>query len=134
MLLTAGDGEVGAMWSLLKALLIKWVLRTLGPLAVLIPIALALKAIGWPVVLVVLVLALPVLAILALVGLPVIGVVLVGGALLSILFAVLAVGVAVLKVVLPIVLIVWLLRWLLGSGDAPDRGTTSGERPAQGTP
>ena len=117
------------MWSLLTSLLAKFallkiLLKSFGSLALLLPLALLLKAIGWPVLVVLLVLALPVILMLALFGLPLLGIALVGGALLSIVFWVLSVGLAVLKIVLPIVVIVWLVRWMMGWGsDKPDSGS-----------
>lgn len=126
------------MWSLIKSLLAKWVffrwlLKSFGSLAFLIPIALLLKALGWPVILVLLALALPVLAMLAIFGLPLLLVFLVGGVLLSIIGAVLSIGLTVLKIVLPIVAIVWVARWLFGgNGGAP--GTAEGGGDVTGPP
>lgn len=116
------------MWALLKSLLTKWaffkvLLKALGSLAWLIPIAFVLKAIGIPMLMLLLVLGAPILIVLAVVGLPLIAVVVVGGFLLSALFAILAIGVTALKIALPIVIVVWLVNWFLrsreGAGDVP---------------
>ncbi|MGI9077108.1 MAG: hypothetical protein ACR2G6_07220 [Gemmatimonadaceae bacterium] len=123
------------MWSLIKALLAKWtlfriLLKGLGSLGILLPLALLLKAIGWPVFLVLAVLAIPVFSMFLLFGLPVFLVLLFGGGLLVIVFSVLALGLAVLKLVFPVLLIVmlvwcgvWILRWLFG-GNGGSEGTS----------
>ena len=110
------------MWSLLlKWTVLRLALRSFGWLAILIPIALALKGIGLPVLMVLGTLALPVLVLLAIVGLPFIAVFVFGGVLLSILGAVLTLGLLAIKIVVPIVLVVWLVRWLFGGRDCgPD--------------
>ncbi|MFN8572245.1 MAG: hypothetical protein U0132_09315 [Gemmatimonadaceae bacterium] len=114
------------MWALLKSLLAKWavfkvLLKALGSLAWLIPIAFILKAIGIPMLVLLLILAAPILLVLAVIGLPILLVFVVGGFLLSILFTILSVGFAALKIVLPIVLVVWVVNWLLTTrkGDTP---------------
>ena|SRR4051812_36397168 len=117
------------MWMLIKSLLLKWallkwLLQSLGSLGILVPIAFVLKLVGLPVLIVLAVLALPILIMLALFGMPFILVFLLGGALLSILSAVLSFGVMALKIVIPIVLLVWVLRWIMGwNGSKPDEGT-----------
>ena len=117
------------MWTLIKGLLLKWamlrwLLKSLGSLGILVPIAFVLKMVGLPVLIVLAVLALPILFMLALFGMPFILVFLFGGALLAILSAVLSFGLMALKIVLPIVLVVWLVRWLMGwNGSKPDEGT-----------
>jgi hypothetical protein len=63
------------MWTLIKGLLLKWamlkwLLKSLGSLGILVPIAFVLKMIGLPVLMVLAVLALPVLLMLALFGMP----------------------------------------------------------------
>jgi len=119
------------MWTLIKGLLLKWamlkwLLKSLGSLGILVPIAFILKMVGLPVLIVLAVLAPSGLLMLALFGMPFILVFLLGGALLAILSAVLSFGLMALKIVVPIVLIVWLLRWLLRSnGSKPDEGTTT---------
>jgi hypothetical protein len=116
------------MWTLiqtlLKGALLKWLLKTLGSLGILVPVAFILKMVGLPVLMVLGVLALPILIMLALFGMPFILVFLLGGALLAILSGVLTFGLMALKIILPIVLIVWLVRWLMGwNGTKPDAGT-----------
>src|SRR5215216_1070700 len=120
-----------SMWTLIKGLLVKaallkWLLKTLGSLGILVPIAFVLKLVGLPVLMVLGVLALPILIMLALFGMPFILVFLLGGALLAILSAALSFGLLALKIIVPIVLLVWLLRWVMGwNGSKPDGGTTS---------
>ena len=110
------------MWALLKALLAKWallklLLKALGSLAWLLPVAFLLKALGLPVLILLAVLALPVFLVLALVGLPLMFVLIAGILLLVGFFFLLSLGIALLKIVIPIVLVVWLLRWLFGNGN-----------------
>ena len=118
------------MWTFLKALLtkvalLKVLLRTLGSLAWLVPVAFILKAIGLPVLLLLLVLALPIFIVLALVGLPILLVVVFGGMLVAGLFAMVSIGLVALKIALPIMLLVWFVQWLLR-----DRRTSDGTNPA----
>jgi len=109
------------MWALLKSLLSQWalfkvLLKALGSLAWLLPIAFLLKAIGLPMLILLAVLALPIFLVLALVGLPLMFVFIAGILLLVGFFFVLTLGIAILKIVIPIVLVVWLLKWLFGNG------------------
>src|SRR5688572_28221942 len=113
------------MWtlitSLLKGAILKWLLKTLGSLGILVPIAFLLKTFGLPILMVLAVLALPILIMLALFGMPFILVFLLGGAILAILSAVLSFGLLALKIIVPIVLLVWALKWLMGwNGSKPD--------------
>ena len=118
------------MWSVITSFLAKWtafkvLLKALGGLAWLIPIAFVLKAIGLPLLVLIAVLGAPIFLVLALVGLPVLAVLVVGGGLLALLFGLLAIGVVVLKIALPIVAVVWLVRWVLRRGTATgDAGAT----------
>ena len=121
------------MWALLKTLFVKValfrvLLKGLGSLAFLIPIALVLKGIGWPVLLVLGVLAFPILIVLFLVGLPVFMVLAVGGLLVSLLGVAMTVGVALLKflifVVVPVMLVWWFVKMLAG-WDKPKPGADS---------
>lgn len=113
------------MWSLLKSLVLKWavlkaLLRALGSLGWLLPVALLLKAIGVPALILLAVLGLPLLLVLFLFGLPVILVFVVGGALLGFTFWLLSMGLLALKLALPIIAVVWVVRWLTRrNGDAP---------------
>ncbi|HEX7121566.1 MAG TPA: hypothetical protein VF178_04280 [Gemmatimonadaceae bacterium] len=109
------------MWALLKSLLAQWalfklLLKALGSLAWLIPVAFLLKAIGLPMLILLAVLALPVFLVLAIVGLPAMAVLVFGVLLLLGFLALLSIGIAVLKIVIPILLVVWLVRWLLRNG------------------
>ena len=112
------------MWALLKSLLTKWaffkvLLKALGSLAWLIPVAFVLKAIGLPFLLLLLVLGAPILIVLAVIGLPVLVVLVLGGFLISALFALLALGVTALKIALPIVFVVWIVNWFVKSRENP---------------
>jgi len=112
------------MWALLKSLLAKWaffkvLLKALGSLAWLIPIAFLLKAIGIPVLILLLILGAPILIVLAVVGLPLLFVLVIGGFLIAALFAILAIGVTALKIALPIIVVVWLVKWFFKSRETP---------------
>jgi hypothetical protein len=119
------------MWTLLKSLLTKFalfrvLLRTLGKLAWLLPVAFLLKAIGLPMLILLLILALPIFIILALIGLPIILVLVFGSLLLAGIGALLSLGFTVLKIALPIILVVWLVRWFMrqsGPADGPNPAT-----------
>jgi hypothetical protein len=109
------------MWSVLKWLatrlaVVRWLFKSVGGLAVLVPLALVLKAIGLPVLIVLGVLAFPVLLVLFIFGLPIFLVLLVGGAVLAFLATVLTLGLFALKiavlVVLPLVLVWKLCAWM----------------------
>ncbi|HEX9562454.1 MAG TPA: hypothetical protein VF981_00715 [Gemmatimonadaceae bacterium] len=118
------------MWVLLQSLLAKWaffkiLLKSLGSLAWLIPIAFILKFVGLPVLLVLAVLALPILVVLAIVGLPIMFAVAVGALLLVGLFALLSFGIAVLKIAIPIFIVYWLLKWVFRNGKKADPGTAT---------
>lgn len=109
------------MWALLKSLLGQWalfkvLLKALGSLAWLLPIALLLKTLGLPMLVLLAVLALPIFLVLALVGLPLMFVLITGVLLLAGFFFLLTLGIALLKILIPILLVVWLLRWLFGNG------------------
>lgn len=109
------------MWALLKSLLAQWalfkvLLKALGSLAWLLPVALLLKTIGLPMLVLLAVLALPIFLVLALVGLPIMFALFIGVLLLVGFFFLLTLGITILKIVVPIVLVVWLLRWLFGNG------------------
>ncbi len=119
------------MFTILKALLAQWVVRRLvlkglGSLLVLLPLAAILKVIGWPLLMVLGVLALPVLLFLFVIGLPILLVLLVGGAILGIVATALSLALPLLKLALvvglPIVLMVWLARWLFRSPPKTDPG------------
>jgi hypothetical protein len=123
------------MWNLIKWLLAKWalwriLLKTLGSLAFLIPIALILKFIGLSILKVLAVMGLPIFIVLAVIGLPFILVFVFGGLLIALLFAVLTLGFAALKIALPIILVIWIVRWLTRSrGDRPENDMTVREEP-----
>lgn len=104
------------MWSLIKAVLFKWallktLLRVLGSLGWLVPLAFILKLVGVPLLILLAVLALPLILVLAVLGLPLLLIAVVGGALLTFTLWIVSFGVIALKIALPIFLVVWLLRW-----------------------
>jgi hypothetical protein len=103
------------MWSLISSLfakyaLLKLILKTLGSLGWLVPLAFVLK------VIVLAILSAPVFIVLAIIGLPIMFVLVIGGLLLAGLFAMLSIGFAVLKIAIPIILVYWLLRWWFNNG------------------
>ena len=109
------------MWSLITSLLAKWalfklLLKTLGSMAWLIPVAFILKLIGLPVLIVLAILAAPVFIILAIIGLPIMFVVVAGILLLVGFFFLLSMGLLVLKIAIPIILIYWLIKWIFRNG------------------
>lgn len=115
------------MWNLITSLLAKWallrlLLKTLGSLGWLLPVAFILKLVGLPVLIVLAILALPVFIVLAIVGLPIMFVIVAGIMLLVGFFFLLSIGIAVLKIAIPILLIYWVLRWWFRKGN----GTSSG--------
>jgi hypothetical protein len=109
------------MWSLITSLLAKWalfklLLKTLGSMAWLLPVAFILKLIGLPVLIVLAILAAPVFIILAIIGLPIMFVIVAGVILLVGFFFLLSMGLLVLKIAIPIILIYWLIRWFFRNG------------------
>jgi hypothetical protein len=121
------------MWTFLKGLLVQWailklLLKSLGSLGILVPLAFLLKLIGLKVIAVLGILALPLFIVLAIIGLPLILVFLMGGVLLALVAGALSLGVLVLKIVLPIAIVYWLLSWMFGKkrGDRPG-GTSTAE-------
>jgi hypothetical protein len=118
------------MWVLLKSLLAKWalfkiLLKGLGSLAWLLPLALILKAIGLPALIVLAILALPLFLVLLILGLPMIFVVMSGVVILAGIFFLLSLGIAVLKIAIPIIIVYWLFKWIWGSKKTGD-GTVEG--------
>jgi len=122
------------MWTLIKSLLLKWallrtLLRVLGSLGWLLPLAFVLKAVGIPLLLLLAVLAIPLFVVLAVIGLPFLLVMLVGGALLSLTMWIVSLGLVALKIALPVLLVVWVIRWLTRNPERPaggDSGPTGG--------
>jgi hypothetical protein len=117
-------------WLVMRLAAVRWIIKTLGSLAVLLPLAFLFKFIGLPILVVLGVLALPVLFVLFIFGLPIFLVLIVGGGVLSLLFAVLSFGLLALKiavvVVLPVYLVFKLLSWIFGRGRSNgDKGNTS---------
>lgn len=109
------------MWVLIQSLLTKYalfklLLKSLGSLAWLLPIAFILKVVGLPILAVLAILALPVFIILAIVGLPIMFVFIAGILLLVGFFALLSFGIMVLKIAIPVLLVYWLYRWWSRNG------------------
>ena len=106
------------MTLLLKALALKFIAgRTVGGVfglltLLLVPIAAVLKFIGIPMLIVLGLLGAPIFLVLGAIGLPVAFVVGIGGGLLLLIGAMLALGVLAIKIALPIILVVWFVRWL----------------------
>lgn len=112
------------MWNLITSLLAKWalfklLLKTLGSLGWLIPVAFILKFVGLPILAVLAILALPVFIVLAIVGLPIMFVVVAGIMLLVGFFALLSIGILALKIAIPVLLVYWLIRWWMRNGKKP---------------
>jgi hypothetical protein len=134
--------EIRAMWSILKAILIRLgILRglfaVLGSLAVLLPIAIALiKLVGLPLLIVMLVLGLPLLFVLALFGFPFIAVLAIGGIVMGTVFAAITIGIMALKFVLFVVLPIWLVwkvgKWAFGRRDDGERRMPESPQSAEG--
>jgi hypothetical protein len=109
------------MWSLITSLLaklalFKLLLKTLGSLGWLLPIAFVLKLVGLPVLIVLAILAAPIFIILAIIGLPIMFVIVAGVLLLVGFFFILSMGLLVLKIAIPILIVYWLIRWFFRNG------------------
>lgn len=106
-------------WLVLRFAAIRWLFK-LGWLALLVPIVLALKAIGLPILAVLSIAAVPAFILLLLFGLPIFLVLLFGGLIMGALSLVLTIGLAAVKigvlVVLPIWLVFKLLSWIFRRG------------------
>jgi hypothetical protein len=125
--------------------MIRWLFK-LGGLALLLPIAALLKAIGLPILLVLLVVGAPIIILLFLFGLPIFAVMAVGGVLIGFVAMLLMLGVAALKFAIFVVLPIWLMYkvacWLWrgtfgrrGRDDTPPPTTTEPVEPIDpGTP
>jgi hypothetical protein len=116
-------------WMLARVALFKLLLKSFGALAWLLPIALLLKALGWPVLLMLAVLAVPLVIVLMIIGLPLLLVAGAAGVMLMIAFWVASTGLLLIKIAVPVLLVLWLLRWLRGS----NKGRGGGTSPAKGT-
>jgi hypothetical protein len=107
-------------WLVTRLEAVRWIIKTLASLGILLPLAFLFKFIGLPILIVLGVLALPVMFVLFIFGLPIFLVLIVGGGVLGLVFAVLSFGLLALKigvfVVLPIYLVFKLLSWIFGRG------------------
>lgn len=119
-------------WILARWALFKLLLKSFGALAWLLPLALLLKALGWPVLLVLGAVAIPLFIVLMIFGLPLLLVAAAGGVMLMIAFWVVSTGILLIKIAVPILLVVWLIRWLRrsngrwGNDGAPAKGQGNG--------
>lgn len=109
------------MWNLITSLLAKWallklLLKTLGSLGWLLPLAFILKVVGLPILVVLAILAAPIFIVLAIVGLPIMFVIVAGIFLLVGFFFLLSMGLLVLKIAIPVLLIYWLFKWMFRNG------------------
>jgi hypothetical protein len=93
---------------------IRWAIKTLVGVGVLVPVAMILKVVGLPILAVLSVLALPVLFVLFLFGLPIFVVLIVGAVLLAGVFFLLTLGMFALKIFLFVVLPIWLIWKVAG--------------------
>jgi hypothetical protein len=126
--------------------MVRWLFK-LGGLALLLPLAALLKAIGLPVLLILLVVGAPILILLLLFGLPIFAVMAVGGVLIGLVAMLLMLGLAALKFAIFVVLPIWLM-WKVacwawrgisrrrdGGNDTPPPTTTEPVEPIDpGTP
>jgi hypothetical protein len=93
---------------------IRWAIKTLVGVGVLVPVAMILKVVGLPILAVLGVLAMPVLFVLFLFGLPLFLVLIVGGVLLAGLFFLLTIGMFAFKIFLFVILPIWLIWTVAG--------------------
>jgi hypothetical protein len=126
-------------WLVVRLAAVRWIIKTLASLGILLPLAWLFKFIGLPILGVLGILALPVLFLLFIFGLPIFMVLIVGGGVLGLLFALLSLGILALKigvlVVLPIFVVYKVFSWIFGrprrNGDA---GGSSGSSSTSSTP
>jgi uncharacterized membrane protein YgcG len=123
-------------WLLARWALFKLLLKSFGALAWLLPIALLLKALGWPVLLVLTLLAIPLLIVLAVIGLPLLLIAAAAGIMLAIAFWVITTGILLIKLAVPILLLVWMIRmfrrWNRGRGNGGSTAKREGGGPDAG--
>ena len=127
-------------WLVMRLAAVRWIIKVLGSLGILLPLAFLFKFIGLPILGVLGVLALPVLFVLFIFGLPIFLVLIVGGGVLGLLFALLSIGLMALKigilVVLPIYLVYKLLSWIFGrsrrNGDTGNAKPSTPSEPIDG--
>lgn len=118
------------MWAFISKILAHWalwkvLLKSLGSLAWLLPIAFLLKFLGLPVLIVLIILGLPLFIILAIVGLPMAFVAVAGAVILAGIFFMLSLGIAVLKLAIPFIIIYFLWKWFFADKKSGD-GTVEG--------
>jgi hypothetical protein len=93
---------------------IRWAIKTLVGVGVLVPVAFILKLVGLPILAVLGVVATPVLFVLFLFGLPIFLVLIVGAVLLAGLFFMLTLGMIAFKIFLFVVLPIWVVWKVAG--------------------
>lgn len=121
-------------WLVVRVAAIRWLFK-LGWLGLLVPIVLALKAIGLPILAVLSIAAVPLLILLVLFGFPIFLVLIFGGLIMGFLSFLLTVGLAALKIGIFVVLPIWLMWklacWIFrrgkggGGGESTSHGPTS---------
>lgn len=112
-------------WVLARFALFKLLLKSFGALAWLLPLAMLLKALGWPVLVVLAVLAVPLFIVLMIVGLPILLVAAAVGIMLMIAFWVVSTGILLIKIAIPILLVIWLIKMFGGFNRGRGNGGTS---------
>ena len=103
------------MWKLfLSWAVLKIGLRSIGWLALILPLAALFKTIGAPILAILGIFAVPLLVILSILGLPIIVVLVFTAMLVGIIGLVLTVGAFLLPVLIPMLVVWWIVSWMLG--------------------
>jgi hypothetical protein len=121
-------------WLLARVALFKLLLKSFGALAWLLPLAMLLKALGWPVLVVLAVLAVPLFMVLMIVGLPIVLIAVAVGIMLMIAFWVVSTGILLIKIAIPILLVIWLIKMFGGFSGGRGHGGTSAKPYGEGGP
>jgi hypothetical protein len=93
---------------------IRWAIKTLVGVGVLVPVAMILKIVGLPILAVLGIIGMPLLFVLFLLGLPIFLVLIVGALLLGGLFLLMSIGMVAFKVFLFVILPIWLVWTVVG--------------------
>ena len=93
---------------------IRWAIKTLLGVGVLVPVAMILKVVGLPILAILGVLALPILFVLFLFGLPVFLVLIVGALLMAGLSFLLTIGMVAFKIFVFVILPIWVVWTVVG--------------------
>lgn len=121
-------------WILARVALFKLLLKSFGALAWLLPLAMLLKALGWPVLVVLAVLAVPLFIVLMIVGLPILLVAAAAGIMLMTAFWVVSTGILLIKIAIPILLVIWLIKMFGGFNRGRGNGGNGGTSAASDLP